>query len=66
MFGYRNLDYMMAWGMLDQYSWLQVKEYGGRRPDGMPMRPSLYDDNYQPKPLRQAIAAAFRNAPLRA
>jgi endo-1,4-beta-xylanase len=66
MFGYRNLDYMMAWGMLDQYSWLQVKDYGGRRPDGMPMRPSLYDDNYQPKPLRQAIAAAFRNAPLRA
>jgi endo-1,4-beta-xylanase len=66
MFGYRNLDYMMAWGMVDHYSWLQVKEYGGRRPDGMPMRPSLYDDNYQPKPLRQAIAAAFRNAPLRA
>jgi endo-1,4-beta-xylanase len=66
MFGYRNLDYVMAWGMVDHYSWLQVKEYGGRRPDGMPMRPSLYDDNYQPKPLRQAIAAAFRNAPLRA
>jgi endo-1,4-beta-xylanase len=66
MFGYRNLDYVMAWGMVDHYSWLQVKDYGGRRPDGMPMRPSLYDDNYQPKPLRQAIAAAFRNAPLRA
>jgi endo-1,4-beta-xylanase len=66
MFGYRNLDYMMAWGMVDHYSWLQVKDYGGRRPDGMPMRPSLFDDNYQPKPLRQAIAAAFRNAPLRA
>jgi GH35 family endo-1,4-beta-xylanase len=29
-------------------------------------RPSLYDGNYQPKPLRQAIAAAFRNAPPRA
>jgi len=66
MFGYRNLDYMMAWGMLDHYSWLQEPDYGGRRPDGMLMRPSLYDDNYQPKPLRQAIAAAFRNAPLRA
>jgi endo-1,4-beta-xylanase len=65
MFGYRNLDYMMAWGMVDHYSWLQVKTFGGRRPDGMPIRPSLYDDNYQPKPLRQAIAAAFRNAPLR-
>lgn len=29
-------------------------------------RPSLYDDNYQAKSLRQAIAAAFRNAPPRA
>ena len=66
MFGYRNLDYVMAWGMVDHYSWLQFKDSGGRRPDGMLMRPSLYDDNYQPKPLRQAIAAAFRNAPLRA
>jgi endo-1,4-beta-xylanase len=66
MFAYRNLDYMMAWGMVDRYSWLQVKEFAGRRPDGMPMRPSLFDDNYQPKPMRQAIAAAFRNAPLRA
>jgi len=52
--------------MVDHYSWLQEPDSGGRRPDGMLMRPSLFDDNYQPKPLRQAIAAAFRNAPLRA
>ena len=64
MFGYRNLDYVMAWGMMDNYSWLQL--YGGKRPDGMFKRPSLYDDNYQPKALRQAIAASFRNAPPRA
>ena len=63
MFGYRNLDYMMVWGLMDHYSWLQ---YGDKRPDGMLKRPTLFDDNYQPKPLRQAIAAAFRNAPLRA
>ena len=64
MFSYRNLDYMMAWGMMDHYSWLQ--NFGGRRPDGMLKRPTPYDDNYQPKALRQAIAAAFGNAPTRA
>ena len=64
MFAYRQTDYLMAWGMMDHYSWLQ--NFGGKRPDGMLKRPSLYDDNYQAKPLRQAIAAAFRNAPPRA
>jgi endo-1,4-beta-xylanase len=64
MFGYRNLDYMMVWGLMDHYSWLQ-NDYAGRRLDGMLKRPSPFDDNYQPKLLRQAIAAAFRNAPLR-
>jgi endo-1,4-beta-xylanase len=64
MFAYRQTDYLMAWGMMDNYSWLQ--QYGGKRPDGMIKRPSLYDGNYQPKPLRQAIADAFRNAPPRA
>lgn len=64
MFAYRQTDYLMAWGMMDHYSWLQL--YGGRRLDGMLKRPSPYDDNYQPKALRQAIADAFRNAPPRA
>lgn len=64
MFAYRQTDYLMAWGMMDHYSWLQ--NYGGRRPDGMLKRPSPYDTNYQPKALRQAIAEAFRNAPPRA
>ena len=64
MFAYRQTDYLMAWGMLDNYSWLQL--YGDKRPDGMIKRPSPYDGNYQPKPLRQAIADAFRNAPPRA
>jgi len=62
MFAYRQTDYLMAWGMLDHYSWLQKF---GTRPDGMLKRPSPYDDNYQPKLLRQAIADALRNAPMR-
>ena len=63
MFAYRQTDYLMAWGMMDHYSWLQQFT---RRPDGMVKRPTLYDDNYQPKLLRQAIADSFRNAPMRA
>ena len=52
MFAYRQTDYLMAWGMMDHYSWLQNF---GKRPDGILKRPSLYDDDYQAKPLRQAI-----------
>ena len=63
MFAYRQTDYLMAWGMMDHYSWLQQFT---RRPDGMVKRPTLYDDNYQPKLLRQAVADSFRNAPMRA
>ena len=63
MFAYRQTDYLMAWGLMDHYSWLQQFT---RRPDGMVKRPTLYDDNYQPKLLRQAIADSFRNAPMRA
>ncbi len=62
MFAYKQTDYLMAWGMLDHYSWLQKFT---ARPDGMLKRPSSYDDEYRPKPLRQAIADAFRNAPMR-
>src|SRR5262249_4932149 len=63
MLGYRQMNYVMAWGMVDHYSWLQTRN---PRPDGMMKRGSLYDDNYQPKPMRQALADAFRAAPMRA
>ena len=64
MLAYSQIDYVMAWGMVDHYSWLQ--NFSRKRPDGMIKRGSLYDDNYQPKPMRQALADAFRNAPPRA
>jgi endo-1,4-beta-xylanase len=35
------------------------------RADGLPKRPLPYDDDYRPKPLREAIAAALRAAPAR-
>jgi len=63
MLRYPGLDHVMCWGMLDHHSWLQSRT---RRADGMMKRGCPYDANYQPKPLRQAIADAFRNAPPRA
>ncbi|HEY8254746.1 MAG TPA: endo-1,4-beta-xylanase [Rhizomicrobium sp.] len=62
MLRYPGLDHVMCWGMLDHHSWLQGRT---RRPDGMLKRGCPYDANYAPKPLRQAIADAFRGAPVR-
>ena len=62
MLRYRGLDHVMCWGLMDHHSWLQGRT---RRPDGMLKRGCPYDPNYQPKPLREAIATAFRNAPMR-
>lgn len=63
MMSYPQLRYVMAWGLVDKYSWLRNLL---PRTDGLPKRPSPYDDNYQPKLLREAIADAFRAAPARA
>ncbi len=62
MLSYPQLRYVMAWGLVDKYSWLQ-----GRWPraDGLPKRPNPYDENYKPKPMREAIASALRAAPAR-
>jgi endo-1,4-beta-xylanase len=57
MLGYRQMDYVMCWGMVDHYSWLQSRNL---RPDGMLKRPTPYDPNYAPKPMREAFAAALR------
>jgi endo-1,4-beta-xylanase len=63
MLRYPQLDHIMAWGMFDPYSWLQGRT---RRADGRLKRPTFYDGNYQPKPMREAMAAALRAAPMRA
>ena len=62
MVSYPQLRYVMAWGMVDKYSWLQ--EFVPRA-DGLPQRPAPYDDAFKPKALRQAMADAFRGAPAR-
>ena len=63
MLSYKQLRYVMAWGLVDKYSWLRER---WPRADGLPKRPLPYDDDYRPKPLHEAIAAALRAAPARA
>ena len=63
MLDYRQTKAVLAWGMVDKYSWLQNFT---PREDGLAKRATLYDDAYRPKPLREAVAAAFRAAPSRA
>jgi endo-1,4-beta-xylanase len=60
--GYAQTRELLTWGLVDRYSWLQNQ---WPRADGLPKRPDLYDDAYQAKPLRQAVAAALQAAPAR-
>jgi endo-1,4-beta-xylanase len=62
MLSYRQTKELLAWGMVDKYSWLQNQWL---RQDKAPKRPTLYDDAYAPKPLREAVAQALRDAPAR-
>ena len=57
---FRQVNAVLAWGLADNYTWLQGRT---KRVDGLPKRPTPYTDGYQPKRLREAIAAAFRSAP---
>jgi endo-1,4-beta-xylanase len=59
MLSYRQLGDVLAWGITDNHSWLQERP---PRADGLPKRPTPYDAQYRPKPLRQAMAASFRGA----
>jgi endo-1,4-beta-xylanase len=62
MFSYTQTKDVLCWGMDDKYSWLQGFT---PRKDGAALRCTPYDSDFRPKPLREAIAAAFRTAPAR-
>lgn len=62
MLSYRQMRYVMAWGLVNKYSWLQGTS---PRSDGSPKRCCPYDDEYRPTLLYQAMADAFRAAPNR-
>jgi endo-1,4-beta-xylanase len=59
MLSYPQLRDILAWGMVDKYSWLT--DFDPRR-DKSIKRGTPYDSDFRAKPLRDAIAAAFENA----
>ncbi|NML06601.1 endo-1,4-beta-xylanase [Sphingomonas sp. G-3-2-10] len=56
MMSYPALKDVLFWGLCDKYSWLQGFE---PRADGQPRRPCPYDSSFNPKPMQNAIAAAY-------
>nr|NUR37577.1 glycosyl hydrolase [Sphingomonas sp.] len=59
MLSYPQLGDVLCWGMVDRYSWLNGFD---PRADKTRKRGTPYDENFRPKPLRQAIASAFTGA----
>jgi endo-1,4-beta-xylanase len=59
MLGYPQLRDILAWGMVDRYTWLTDFD---PRHDKSVKRGTPYDTGFRPKPLREAVAAAFANA----
>jgi endo-1,4-beta-xylanase len=59
MLAYPQLNDILAWGMVDRYSWLTGFD---PRADRSIKRGTPYDSEFRPKPLRAAIAAAFAEA----
>jgi endo-1,4-beta-xylanase len=59
MLSYPQLGDVLAWGMVDKYSWLTGFD---PRADKSIKRGTPYDSQFRPKPLREAIAAAFASA----
>ncbi|THD81703.1 MAG: glycosyl hydrolase [Phenylobacterium sp.] len=53
---------VLCWGLDDRYSWLQSRS---PRADGARKRGCPYGEDLRPKPLRAAMAEAFRAAPRR-
>ncbi|MFN4136584.1 MAG: endo-1,4-beta-xylanase [Novosphingobium sp.] len=62
MFSYSQLRDVLAWGLVDTFSWLQGFE---PRSDGEVARGCLYDVEYKAKAVHSALAAAFAAAPAR-
>lgn len=59
MLEYPQLGDIMAWGMVDKFSWLQGF---APRDDGQEVRCCPYDSAYRAKPLRTALAESFAQA----
>jgi endo-1,4-beta-xylanase len=56
------VEMVVMWNVTDADSWINRWGQGQRRPDGQPMRPTLFDDQGQPKRAFDAVAASLRQA----
>ncbi|QDX26634.1 glycosyl hydrolase [Sphingomonas suaedae] len=59
MLSYPQLRDVLAWGMVDKYSWLQGFS---PRKDGLPLRCCPYDSAFRPKPMRDELIRLFAAA----
>ena len=59
MLDYPQLGDILAWGMVDPFNWLQGF---APRDDGLLVRSTPYDENYRPKPMRDAITESLKQA----
>ncbi|MEI8324171.1 MAG: endo-1,4-beta-xylanase [Betaproteobacteria bacterium] len=56
------VEMIVMWNVTDADSWINRGGQGQRRSDGQPMRPTLFDDQGQPKHAFDAVAASLRQA----
>jgi len=59
MFSYKQLKDVLVWGIADKYHYLQSVNH---RKDKLHARPTLYDEDFQPKRLREVMADTFKAA----
>ena len=59
---YKQVKDFLIWTITDKYSWLQGFT---KRTDGLPLRPTPFDAEGKPKPIYDALAAAFKAAAAR-
>ncbi|OLP59010.1 hypothetical protein BJF93_03520 [Xaviernesmea oryzae] len=55
---------VLTWGITDRYSWLSSAD-NYKWPDGQLVRGLPFDSDLKPKPMFDAMMAAFKNAPAR-
>lgn len=64
-FSHPAVEMVVMWNVTDDDSWVNRWAQGQRRADGLPMRPTLFDTQGQPKPAFAAVADAMRAASVR-
>jgi endo-1,4-beta-xylanase len=56
------VEMIVMWNVTDADSWINRWGQGQRRPDGQPMRPTLFDEQGKPKQAFDAVATSLGHA----